>query len=510
VCPPLCLRRAGVGAHGHAPLLRYNAHSFAVRRESAILDLAGQGGLRLQADIADARPDAAAPRVQLAARLSEALRSHAVQVALVVGLAFALRLAWVLVTQWHPLFDDDAFRYDFTARALANGQGYVHLTGDPTAFWPPGYPVLLATAYVVFGEKVIVAQLLNVVLGTATVWLAYLIGRRLFGRGPALLGAGIVACFPSLIFYTGVTLSEITFTFLALLAIYLLIMEAQSQNRLQSPRVENPRLQDRTSSFEPRRALLLLAAGLVLGLAALTRGQALLLPVVLMPFWLRSGVSWRRICPKLAALALGMGLIVAPWTARNAIQLHAPVLIATNAGIDFWIGHNARANGGTDLVGPQELVFSHPELDQVAREVRVNNEGFQKGLSFAAAHPAQELVLPFKKLFWLYYNDEEGLKWNEGHGGQDFLPGPVREGLFALSNVYYFAVLGLLLLGAGRWLSLREPGRLLLLSLVGYWTLIHLVFFGNPRFHAPVMPLVALLAALAWAGALRGREERVH
>ncbi len=463
-----------------------------------MLLLAGQGGLRLQADIADARPDAAAPRVQLAARLSATLRNHAVQVALVVGLAFALRLAWVLITHWRPLFDDDAFRYDFTARALASGQGYIHLTGDPTAFWPPGYPVLLATAYVVFGEKVIVAQMLNVALGTATVWLAYLIGRRLFGRGPALLGAGIVACFPSLIFYTGVTLSEITFTFLALLAIYLLIVETQS-GRPRDP-----------SAGSGQRLRLLLGAGLVLGLAALTRGQALLLPLVLVPFWLRSGVSWRRICPKLAALALGMGLIVAPWTARNAIQLHAPVLIATNAGVDFWIGHHESATGDFGPTGGAQLVFSHPELDPVAGEVRVNNEGFEKGLSFAVTHPAQELVLPFKKLFWLYYNDEEGLRWNEGHGGQDFLPGPVRDGLLALSNVYYFAVLGLLLLGAGRWLSLREPGRLLLLSLVGYWTLIHLVFFGNPRFHAPVMPLVALLAALAWAGALAGREERAH
>jgi 4-amino-4-deoxy-L-arabinose transferase-like glycosyltransferase len=444
--------------------------------------LTKQGGPRLHAGTA---VDAAIAGSRLGARLNAALRSHAVQVALVVGLAFALRLAWVLITQWHPAFDDDAFRYDFTARALASGQGYIHLTGDPTAFWPPGYPVLLATAYVVFGEKVIVAQMLNVALGTATVWLAYLIGRRLFGRGTALLGAGIVACFPSLIFYTGVTLSEITFTFLALLAIYLLIMEAQSGRR--------------------RDVRLLLGAGLALGLAALTRGQALLLPVVLVPFWLRSGVSWRRICPKLAALALGMGLIVAPWTARNAIQLHAPVLIATNAGVDFWIGHHQSAAGDFGPTGGAQLVFSHPELDPVTREVRVNNEGFEKGLSFAVTHPAQELVLPFKKLFWLYYNDEEGLRWNEGHGGQDFLPGPVRDGLLALSNVYYFAVLGLLLLGTGRWISLREPGRLLLLSLVGYWTLIHLVFFGNPRFHAPVMPLVALLAGLAWAGALAGR-----
>ncbi len=485
---------------------------------------AGLGGTRLRADIASAMPEAAALRERLGARMSVALRSQAAQVALVIGLAFALRLAWVLITQWHPMPDDDAYRYDFTARALANGRGYIHLTGTPTAFWPPGYPVLLATAYVLFGDKVIVAQVLNVVFGTATVWLVYLIGRRLFSHPTALLGAGITACFPSLIFLSGVTLSEITFTFLALLGIYLVIVERDAgsevlearSSKLEAGAGRIPEaeaagfhsaglLSHRASSLEPRGLVILVAAGLALGLAALTRGQALLLPLLLVPFWLRSGVPWARIGQKLALLAVGVALIVAPWTVRNVIQLHSPVLISTNAGVDFWIGHHALAAGDVGPTGGDQLVFSHPELDPVAREVRANNEGFEKGIKFAATHPAQELILPFKKLFWLYYNDEEGLRWNEGHSGQDFVAAPVREGLLALSNMYYFAVLGLLLLGVGRWFSLREPGRVLLLSLVGYWTLVHLVFFGNPRFHAPVMPVVALLAALAWAGTLAGR-----
>jgi len=201
---------------------------------------------------------------------------------------------------------------------------------------------------------------------------------------------------------------------------------------------------------------------------------------------------------------------VAPWTIRNAIELDAPVLISTNAGVDFWIGHHEGAAGDFGPTGGDALVFSHPELDPVEREVHANNEGFRKGLKFAATHPAQELVLPFKKLFWLYYNDEEGLKWNEGHGGQRFLPRPIREGLLALSNVYYFTVLGLLALGFGRWFSLREPGRLLLVALVAYWTLVHVVFFGDPRFHAPIMPVVALLAALAWVAPAPDRRHALN
>ena len=400
--------------------------------------------------------------------------NHTIWLLIILGFAFVLRLAWIAYSDWQPMPDDDAFRYDFTARALLEGQGYVHLNGAPTAFWPPGYPLLLASAYWIFEETVAVAQLLNVLLGTATVGLVYLIGRRTLGMMPALVGAAIVAAFPSLIFFTAVTLSEVTFTFLALLAIYLLVLETQSGRGRQLP--------------------LLLAAGLVLGYAVLVRGQALLLPIIFVPFWLRSGVRWPGISHKLVALALGIGLMVAPWSIRNAIQMESPVFLSTNAGINFWIGNHEGATGRGQLA--DELVYSYPELTTVQREVRVNAEASRRGLAYALTHPVQEVSLSIKKLFWLYYHDSEGLSWNEGHGGQPFLSSLERVALFGLSNIYYFAVLGFFALGVRLWFSLRDPGSVLLISIIVYWTLVHVAFFGDPRFHAPIMPIVALLAAV--------------
>lgn len=419
-----------------------------------------------------------------------ALSAEATAVITIVLGAFLLRLFWVSFTGWHPIPDDDSYRYDFAARALAEGRGYIHLNGEPTAFWPPGYSLLLAAVYTVFGESVLAAQLLNVVLSTATVALVYLIGRLTMGRQAAFVGASIVAAFPSLIFFTGVTLSETAFTFFALLAIALVLLEARNPQR--------------------RDLRLLLGAGLAFGFASLIRGQALLLPIVLIPFWLRAGTDRSRIADKLVAIALGIGLIVAPWTIRNTIQLDKPVLISTNAGVDLWIGHHPSARGNFGSTGGDALVFRHAELDPVARELRANSEGFREALTFALTHPAQELALPFEKLFWLYANDEEGLKWNEGHGGQPFLSAAARGGLLFISDAYYFAVFVFLVLGARLWFSHRDPGKLLLCSLVGYWTLVHLVFFGDPRFHAPIMPVVALLAAPALVALWAGRPARVR
>lgn len=443
----------------------------------------------MRLDIADAATGAALRlRSNALPSVAATLRAQAGTLTGILALSFIVRVLWIAVSGWTPTPDDDAWRYDFTARALADGLGYIHLNGEPTAFWPPGYPLLLAGVYALFGHSIVVAQILNALLGTATVGLVYLIGLRLFGRTQGLIAAGIVAFWPSLIFYTAVTLSEVAFTFVALLALLVVVIEAQRAK-------------------DGRRLGWLLLAGLALGFASLIRGQALLLPLVFVPFWLASGVDRRGLARGLVAIALGMGLVVAPWTVRNAVQLHEPVLIATNAGVDFWIGHHEAATGDFGATGGDELVFRYPEMGSPEREARVNNDGFREGLSYAVSHPREELVLPFKKLFWLYYNDEEGLAWNEGHGGQEFLSTATRDGLRLLSNVYYFAVLGVVLLGVPFWLSPREPGRVLLVSLVLYWTLIHLVFFGDPRFHAPIMPIAGLLAALPLAAMRSGVAE---
>jgi 4-amino-4-deoxy-L-arabinose transferase-like glycosyltransferase len=406
-----------------------------------------------------------------------------------MGGALVLRLIWIAYSGWQPLPDDDAYRYDFTARALAAGQGYIHLNGLPTAFWPPGYPFLLAFAYKLFGAGVTTAQLLNVLLGTATVGLVYLIGRRTVGERAALVASAIVAAFPSLIFYTAVTLSETTFTFLILLSVYLLMREADPER----------------TDAGGRNLRLLFISGLVIGFATLVRGQAFLLPLVLVPFWLRAGFVRPEITDKLVALALAIGLVVAPWTIRNAAEMGAPVLISTNAGVDFWIGHHDGATGRGQMA--DELFAGRPGLDSTEREVAVNADGFREGVGFVLTHPLDEAVLPVKKLFWLYSHDAEALLWNEAHGGQPFLSNAEEFFLLGAANGYYYIVMGFFLLGAARWFSWREPGRLLLISLVAYWTLVHVVFFGDPRFHAPIMPVIALLAAMPVAALLWGNDD---
>ncbi len=431
-----------------------------------------------------ARNESATPALAGAlrrARWRDALSTSTFALGAIVVLALALRLVWIAYSDWRPLPDDDAFRYDWFARRLAEGEGFVHLNGNPTAFWPPGYALLVAPLYALFGPEPLWAQLLNAVLAAGTVVLTFALGRRALGDGAALNAAGIVALFPSLILFTGVTLSETAFTFFALLGLWLLVTER---------------------GHGPLGVRTLTLAGGVIGFAALVRGQALLFPLVALPFWYKASRDWRETVRRFALVSACAGAAVLPWTIRNAIQMNAFVPISTNAGVDLWIGHHDGASGRGQMA--DALVYSRPDLDSVAGEVAVNAAGFRQAIRFALEQPLTELQLLPKKLFYLYYHDEEGLRWNDGHGGQPWMAPRLWEALRWTSNAYYYAVLALF--AAGLALSSRQrrtPSLALVASTIVYWTAVHLVFFGDPRFHAPAMPLFAVFAAIPLQRAFR-------
>ena len=91
--------------------------------------------------------------------------------ALIIGVALAIRVVWVVVFQTPP--ESDPVDYDRLAWQLAQGKGYVRDDGTPTAFRPVGYPAFLAAIYLVFGHSWLAAGVANALLGTLSVALTY-------------------------------------------------------------------------------------------------------------------------------------------------------------------------------------------------------------------------------------------------------------------------------------------------------------------------------------------------
>jgi len=178
---------------------------------------------------------------------------------LIMALALVLRLSVVAGT-WDAQPWGDPADYHVYGAALALAGSYPATTfaepGGASAFRPPVFPYLLGAAYELAGVRVNAGRLIGVLLGTLTVGLVFLIARRVWDPRHALWAAGLTAVFPPLVWLSAALLSETVFVPLVLGLVLVLL------------------------HLRDRPAMLLAAlAGLLLGLAALTRTNGLLLLV---------------------------------------------------------------------------------------------------------------------------------------------------------------------------------------------------------------------------------------
>ncbi len=329
-----------------------------------------------------------------------------------------------------------------------------------TAFVPPLMPWFLAAARALFGDSVTATRIAVACLSVIAIVLVHVLAQRHLGAGRP--SAWLAALSPTLVYYDGRLRSE-PLVILALLSFALLWSLPQS-----------------------RRAWAVPGAGLSLGLAALARPEFLLLPAVLALVGLA-----RRTRPSLrdlGILVVGMILPIVPWTLRNHHEVGAWVVVSSNGGYNFWKSFN----GETD--GSQDTPLDYSIWDKVP-EKRADAFGYGEGWRFVRDHPLRSLALAPLKI---------------GH-----LFGPERDYLSDLKRAAFprrlwpadaVLVLGqnaawLLLLAAGssgligpRRTAVKDAALAVLATLV----LVHLVFFGDDRFHVPLVPFLCIASVDLW------------
>jgi len=404
-------------------------------------------------------------------------------VVVVIAAAVLVRVAWVALADVDPRrdFQFDMTWYDLAALRLLDGAVLRDANGAPTAFWPPGYPFLLAALYAVFGSSLLVAKLANVALAAVSTGLVYALGRRLFGARTGLAAAAIFAVLPDAVFLAPLVLSETLFTTLLCAALWLFA-----------------RLEERSP---PARAFPhWLSLGLLVGAALLTRGAGVaLLATLALAWW--AGEGLRTSLRRTAVVAAGALAVVLPWTLRNAIVMDAPILLSTSVGMSFLYAHNPIADGSESLAmvrHREEMLAPYRGMTNPEKEVAEMRAGVQAALRFMAEHPVRELLLVPRRWLHLYRHGHAGLEWaRAGPGGRGAVlsPGADRV-LAAVSDALFFALLALAALGLPRALRGRRAAALALPFAVASFMLLHgVLFVGNPRYHAPLLPVLSLLAA---------------
>ena len=402
--------------------------------------------------------------------------------ALILVVATAVRIAWVLYAARAPQELHDPFFYMLYAERIASGVGYTTLDGLPTAYYPVGYPATLGGVFALLKHTflpenyVMAAASFNVVLGVATVALAYAVAQRLFDATVGLVTALVLALFPNLVYHTAAPLTETLFNFTVMASLLMLFSMDWRQRNLETWR--------------------LAAFGVLLGYSGLVRPISLPFLGILLVVLLAAGYGWRRALQHTAIATIAAFAVILPWAVRNVIVMDAPVLISTNLGDDLCMGHYPAATGHFAL--PDLCFGGYDHLKRPEFETRRDDDNRRRALVFARDHPGAEVKLIVRKARWTWDHDHDGLDAVESYTDDRFIDAGLRVFLVHVADGYFFIVMAIGGVGLfGLVLPWWEPRRVFFLLALLLLAFVPLAFFGDARFHVPSVPLISVAAA--WA-----------
>jgi 4-amino-4-deoxy-L-arabinose transferase-like glycosyltransferase len=404
----------------------------------------------------------------------------------VAALGLVLRAAYLYGPARHVHGIGDWWFYHWQPGLIVNGHGFTdpwQLLAThqyrPSAAHPPLYSILLSGLYLLGGHGTLIQRSLGLVLGTVTLVLVGLLGRRVGGDRLGVVAALLYAVYPVMIAVDGDLMSEVLYG--PLIAGMLLAAFA---------------LHDRPTV---RRAIVL---GAVIGLAALTRTEALLfLPFLLVPVAWRARAVGHRAGPGRAVLA-GVGIlacvvVIAPWLIRNEVAFGRFVLISTNnqtviAGANCAQTYHGVNMGGWDIT----CIAPRTKANEAAQAAVWQHDG----LSYAAHHlgrlPAV-ILLRELRVWDLWQPRRQARTFAEGQQIDVAEAGVAAFWLFALVGVA-----GVLALRR------RSPVLLILLAPAVVVCLASAIGYGVPRLRDSfdiALPVLAAAGVLALSERLAAR-----
>jgi 4-amino-4-deoxy-L-arabinose transferase-like glycosyltransferase len=414
-------------------------------------------------------------------------RTTLILLAAILLLGFGLRA--YRVVEPLPTPGDDAHAYYALSKSLyAEGSFGGPSFKDPSD-WSPGAPLLYAAGfYATAGAREGAARIIELLLGLATIVVAYLLGRRIACRPAGLLAAFAVAVYPPFTHSVGALYSEPPAMF-TLPAAVLAFLWAGDELGTRSA---------------PARWLL---PGFLFGLTAMFRPEYLLVGVAFALLALvRIGRArgWKPGLAGAALLVAALLLPIIPWAIRNQVVLHRTVPISTGGGKALYVGTFLPADGEYQrvkaILAKRYLQREYDPHSQVLEEVnptplfnRVANRypdlprdsalgkiGKQNFSHYFGEDPVEYLAMTARKAWRM---------WSAGIGeAMESTAGRIIQTLIVV-----LALAGLIVLAWRSWwwelVAMATP-----IALV---TLVGVISLAAPRRNEVLMTLIFPLAAAA-------------
>ncbi|MDP2248569.1 MAG: hypothetical protein Q8J65_10585, partial [Nitrosomonadales bacterium] len=182
-------------------------------------------------------------------------------------------------------------------------------------------------------------------------------------------------------------------------------------------------------------------------------------------------------------------VIFSPWVYRNHQHFDAFVLVAANSGANLWMGNNPDSDGS--YMPLPERVFSN--------EVERDRYYKLEAVAFIKAEPFAYIKRAANRTWVTFKGESIGVWWNEAAlvsvaGQSAIFP------LKLVSNLYWWLACLLAMIGALYLLRIKPTFILHPLFVVpGFFALIPILTVGQDRYHLPLNPFIAILAASAIA-----------
>ena len=450
---------------------------------------------------------------------------------IIFAVALAVRLIHIWQIKPSPFFDillGDANGYDQWAQRLAAGDWI----GSEVFYQAPLYPYFLGVIYATFGHDLLVARILQALIGSASCALLGLAGARFFSPPVGLIAGLALALWAPAIFFDGLLQKSVLDVFFVCLMLWLLALLAYPPSRLRQGFHLRQGYGGQVGAQEGgHHRMTWVALGATMGALALTRENALVF-IGVIAIWIvrrpfdgrstdvlqtRNSIAERpqndrrTYVERLLPFAAGLVLVLSPVVARNYTFDGGFYLTTSQFGSNFYIGNNPRADGTYASIrfGRGAPEFERTDATEVAEAsvgrslspAEVSSYWTGRALGFITSDPAAWLRLTGRKIL-LLVNRTEMLDTESQESYADW-SAPIAIGGWVghFGLLVPLAVLGLIV----TWRRLRDQESSVASASQALWLVIALtityavsvvMFYVFARYRYPLVPLLLLFGAV--------------
>jgi 4-amino-4-deoxy-L-arabinose transferase-like glycosyltransferase len=397
--------------------------------------------------------------------------------------ALAIRVTYnfTVAAAYYPLHD--SLTYQNIANNILHEHCYCLYSHLPTVDRAPLWPFIIALVDRIIGPQDIFVRLLLCVIGSGTCVLLYLFGKDVFGARVGIITGFMGAIYPFLYMYDGLLYSESVYIFLLLAFCYTLY------SLQRKPHVR-----------------LMITSGILIGLLSLTRPNGLALLALFVAWasvlaW-RKVFSWRIALKSVLIVSLLSFVFIAPWTLRNYKITHTLIPVAVGDGKVLLGAYNYETAdpiyqhgyySGVWIIPSESTPWIAEKFSKDCSglcEVKRDNAYKAAALQWIESHIS---YMPFMigQHFvntWQTVPQEADLAINR------FPDQPSSQFVVMMMETMTPILFGLALLGLlvtyTRWRDL-----LFFYLIIGLTLAQDIVYYGIPRFRAPIEPFTLFFAA---------------